>query len=224
MKKKLSLILILLFIVFASANALTACTVKTESASDQVCVSEAESASDLSSDGEYKFAYTHDPRDNPSAMADIVEDETAIYGFRPGATGSLKVYADADWSDPEVVEKGRQDRIAYHKSLETMYDLLEEMTAEGKSVEEIARTVSEKRNQIRLDSYKDDEEGLAKLKERNLQQYGHEEGPLPDELYEKYGSWETVIAKSFSANSGMDACLGLYDDYYYLYVAVGQIS
>ena len=170
------------------------------------------------------FHYLHDPRDNPRAMEDIVEDETAIYGFRPSATGSLSIYADADWSDAELVEQGRQDRIAYHQSLESMYDLLDEMTAEGKSVEEIARAVSAERNRIRLDAYKDDPEGLAALKERNLSQYGHEEGPLPDELYEKYGSWEMVIAKSFSANSGMDACLGLYDDYYDLYVAVGQIQ
>ena len=170
------------------------------------------------------FHYQHDPRDNPRAMADIVEDDTAIYGFRPSATGSLSMYADADWSDAEVVEKGRQDRIAYHKSLEAMYTMLDEMTATGRSTEEIARAVSAKRNQIRLDAYKEDPEGLAALKERNLAQYGHEEGPLPDELYEKYGSWEMVIAKSFSANSGMDACLGLYDDYYNLYVAVGQIE
>ena len=168
------------------------------------------------------FHYQHDPRDNPRAMADIEEDDTAIYGFRPSATGSLSIYADADWSDAAVVEKGRQDRIAYHNSLEAMYTILDEMTAAGKSTEEIARAISAKRNQIRLDAYQNDPEGLAALKERNLAQYGHEEGPLPDELYEKYGLWETVIAKSFNANSGMDACLGLYDDYYDLYVAIGQ--
>ncbi|MBQ7645671.1 MAG: hypothetical protein IJS94_00230, partial [Clostridia bacterium] len=156
------------------------------------------------------------------AMQDITADETAIYGFRPSDTGSLKAYADADWSDPEVVEKGRQERIAYHQSIEGMYQLLEEMTAEGSSVEEIARAVSTKRNEIRLASYENDPEGLATLKARNLEKYGHEEGPLPDELFEQYGSWETVMAKAFSVNVGMDACLGLYDDYYNVYVALGQ--
>ena len=170
------------------------------------------------------FHYLHDPRKNPYAMADIVEDQTAIYGFRPGAEGSLAIYATADWSDAEIVEKGRQERIDYHRSLESMYTMLDEMTAQGKSVEEIARAISTERNQIRLDSYKDDPEGLAALKKRNLDTYGHEEGPLPDELYQKYGSWEKVISKAFSANSGMDACLGLYDTYYDLYVAVGQID
>jgi hypothetical protein len=173
---------------------------------------------------EYKFAYRHDPRENASAMADIVEDATAIYGFRPSDSGSLSAYADEAWSDADAVEGWRRERITYHRSLESMYDVLDEMEEEGKSLEEIARTLSEMRNQIRLDAYKDDPEGLARLKARNLEKYGHEEGPLADELYEQYGSWEIVIAKAFSANSGMDACLGLYDDYYGFYVSVGQVE
>ena len=39
------------------------------------------------------FVYEHDPRMNPSPMNDIWEDETAVYGFRPNETGSLKQYA-----------------------------------------------------------------------------------------------------------------------------------
>ena len=135
------------------------------------------------------FAYQHDPTLNPRAMADIVADEAAVYGFRPSETGSLSQYASLDWTDPVLVESGRQDRIAYHNSIEEMYTILEQMMAEGKSTEEIARAVSTKRNEIRLAAYADDPEGLALLKERNLERYGHEEGPLPDELYAQYGSW-----------------------------------
>ena len=166
--------------------------------------------------------YRHDPAANAGAMKDIVADPNAVYGFRPSESGSLKQYAAADWSDPAVVGSGRQERIAYHQSLEAMYALVEQMQAEGKSIEEIARAVSAKRNELRLAAYDNDPEGLAAVKARNLEKYGHEEGPLADELYEQYGSWETVLAKAFSANLGMDACLGLYDDYYPLYVLLGQ--
>jgi len=47
-----------------------------------------------------------------------------------------------------------------------------------------------------------------------LETYGNEEGPTADSLYAKYGSWQTVIEKALSSNAGMDACLGLYDEYY----------
>ena len=212
--RKLSL---LLAVIVAVSVATVGCVDGREKSSVQESASESSVAAEV-------FTYEHDPRENPKAMADIVEDPNAIYGFRPSETGSLAMYADVDWSDPEVVEAGRQERIEYHKSLESMYDVLDEMTAEGKTTEEIARAVSTLRNQIRLDAYKDDPEGLEALKARNLEKYGHEEGPLPDELYEQYGLWETVISKAFSANSGMDACLGLYDEYYELYVAAGQIK
>ena len=169
------------------------------------------------------FTYVHDPMENETVRKDAIADESAVYGFRPSDTGSLKQYADVDWSDPEVVDKGRRDRIAYHKSIESMYTMLEEMTAEGKTTEEIARALSAERNRIRIDSYKDDPEGLEVMKQRNLEKYGREEGPLPDELYEQYGSWSTVAAKAFSLNAAMDACLGLYDEYYGVYQKVADL-
>ena len=151
------------------------------------------------------FSYEHDPQLNPAAMADIVADETAVY-------------------DPEVVETGRQERLAYHDSFAEMYDLLGKMRAADKDIEEIARAVSALRNELRMAAYDGDPEGLETMKARNLEKYGHEEGPLPDELFEQYGSWEMVLEKTFSVSSGMDACLGLYDDYYDLYVLAGQVA
>ncbi|MBR3234224.1 MAG: hypothetical protein IKG11_01260 [Atopobiaceae bacterium] len=169
------------------------------------------------------FAYQHDPRKNPSAMADIIEDKSAVYGFSPSPTGSLKQYVSFDWSDPAVVEAGRQQRIAYHNSFAELYDLLDEMKANNASPEQTARAVSTRRNELRMASVADDPEELAKLKQRNLEQYGNENGGTPEFFYEKYGSWEKVIEKSFSVNSGMDACTGLYDDYFDVYVAAGQV-
>ena len=184
------------------------------------------SALDRTSPAGSAFRYEHDPRLNAKAMADIVVDPTAVYGYAPSPEGSLSSYASLDWSDPELVNgaDGRLARIAYHENINEMYAMMNAMQIAGKDIEEIARAVSSKRNEIRLASYADDPEGLAAVKARNLEKYGHEEGPLPDELYEQYGSWEAVLEKAFGTNSGMDACLGLYDDYYDLYLMTGQVA
>ena len=97
------------------------------------------------------------------------------------------------------------------------------MREQGKTNEEIARVISPMRNQIRLAEAKDDVE-LQQIKTYNLNTYGQEEGPTPDQMLTKYGTWDMVITKSFSVNSGADACVGLYDTYYDLYIAVGIIE
>ncbi|MDO4189463.1 MAG: LysM peptidoglycan-binding domain-containing protein [Lachnospiraceae bacterium] len=159
--------------------------------------------------------YVHDPRINEKAMEDIVVDNTAVYGFKPSKDSvRLAEYADADWDDPVTVEGYRQDRIKYLSQFDSMYDLWNEMLSKGSTTEEIARAVSAKRNEIRLASYANDPEGLTRVKKSNLDTYGNENGPTAESLFEKYGAWEKVLLKSFSSNSGMDACLGLYDMQY----------
>ena len=171
-----------------------------------------------------EFSYVHDPRENPSAMKDVVENPDAVYGFSPDPESErLGTFAEYDWTDPKVVEEAHQTRVAYHESFQSMYDMLFEMRDAGKSIEEMARAVSAERNRLRLEAGKDDPEALAKTKESNLAAYGNEEGPTADSLYEKYGSWEVVIQKAFGTNAGMDACCGLYDEYYELYVELGMI-
>ncbi|MBR4928388.1 MAG: hypothetical protein IKZ63_02690 [Oscillospiraceae bacterium] len=171
------------------------------------------------------FRYEHDPRDNPEAMADIIVNEDAVYGFSPDPESTrLGPYAEYDWTDPDFVAAAQEERRAYHDSMETLTDILYKMREEGASIEEMARAVSAERNRLRLESYKDDPEGLETLKKSNLETYGHEEGPLPEELFEKYGSWTAVLQKAFSTNMGMDACCGLYDEYYWLYVELGYVE
>ena len=168
------------------------------------------------------FSYIHDPRENPEAMADIIENAEAVYGFSPDPQSQrLGSYAECDWSDPELVAQATAERRAYHESMDSMTDIIYEMRDEGASTEEIARAVSEERNRLRLESYKDDPKRLEEIKKSNLETYGHEEGPLPDELFEKYGSWTAVLQKAFSPNLGMDVCCGLYDEYYWLYIELG---
>ncbi|MCR5481960.1 MAG: LysM peptidoglycan-binding domain-containing protein [Clostridia bacterium] len=172
-----------------------------------------------------KSAYVHNPALNVNVMQDVIADPSAVYGFRPDpASERLGAFADESWSDPVKVEQWKQERIAYHNDFVLMYDAWKSMESEGKSIEEIARRVSGMRNEIRLAAYDNNPEGLARVKESNLQKYGNENGPTAESLFEKYGSWQKVLLKAFSENPGMDACLGLYDDYYDNYSKVGALN
>ena len=175
---------------------------------------------------EEPFRYQHDPMENPDAAADIIVNPDAVYGYSPSPDSPrLSKFIDAlDWTDKDQVAAGRKEREEYHESFSELYRMIEDMLGEGKNVEEIARAVSKKRNEIRLASYDGDEEGLAIVKKSNLDTYGHEEGPTPDQLYEKYGSWQAVIEGALSSNPGMDACLGLYDEYYDTYDIADRFS
>ena len=233
-KTVLSLIMILLFLAACSKttpdDSPTSSVPAAPSATEDVQSTEStegasEDTTETASQENGNFFYVHDPRLNPEAMKDIVENADAVYGFSPDPQSTrLGEYAKYDWSDPVQVEKARKERIAYHDSLESMRDILQKMKEEGASTEEIARAVSTERNRLRLASYADDPEGLAEVKKSNLETFGHEDGPTPDELYEKYGSWDMVIQKAFSANLGMDVCCGLYDKYYPLYIELGYVE
>ena len=166
------------------------------------------------------FVYEHDPRENPEAMRDIVVNPDAVYGFSPSPAeeSTLKDYVDTiDWTDPEQVAAARRQRLEYHESLEELYEIILSMAEEDRDIETIARAVSRKRNELRLETYTDDPDGLALVLQRNLETYDDEFGPTPESLYEKYGSWEMVLVKALGTNSGMDACLGYYDEYWYIY-------
>ncbi len=168
--------------------------------------------------GNAAFSYQHDPMENPKAAEDIIVNPNAVYGYSPSPDSTrLKEFIDYDWTDEAVVNNMRQKREEYHLSMSALYEMKKSMMADGKSTEEIARALSAMRNQLRLESYANDPEGLAKVKQSNLETYGNENGGTPEFFYEKYGSWETVIEKTMASNPGADACLGLYDKYYDTY-------
>ena len=173
---------------------------------------------------EREIPYIHDPRDNPKAMKDIVYDPAAVYCFAPDPNSTrIGIYAEDDWTDPEAVEARRKERIAYHESISELYQIIDDMLHQAKRLEEIARAVSQRRNELRLEAVKNNPDELARTKQSNLDAYGHEEGPTPDELYEKYGSWQTVLEKAMGTNQGVDACVGLYDEYYDYYDIEDQV-
>ncbi len=164
------------------------------------------------------FKYSHDPMQDERAKYDIVVNENAVYGYSPNPDSvRLGEFAKYDWSDEKLVESSRKERTDYHERTESeLLALLEKGKKNGDSVETIARAVSAQRNAIRLEEA-EDAGTLEETKKSNFAKYGNENGPTPESLYEKYGSWETVAAKAFSINLGMDVCLGLYDKYYDTY-------
>lgn len=217
------LVLLLFFVLLMNAGNVYS----SEPAATPLTTQTAESSKEETEPGKQGtgFAYIHDPRDNPEAMEDIIENPDAVYGFSPNPDSHrLGPSADSDWTSPKFVEGAREARRAYHESKESMIDILYQMREEGASIEEMARAVSKERNRLRLESYKDDPKGLADVKASNLKAYGHEDGPTPDEIYEKCGSWEGVLQSAFGTNMGMDACCGLYDEYYWLYQELGYVK
>ena len=157
--------------------------------------------------------------ENPKAAQDIIVNREAVYGYSPSPLSTrLREFVDIiDWTNEKEVAEARDKRIQYYETEEILYQTIETMLDENKSIEEIARAVSKKRNELRLAAYIGDPDGLERVKKSNLDTYGNEEGPTIDYLFEKYGSWEAVLQKALSSNPGMDACLGLYDDYYEFY-------
>ena len=166
-----------------------------------------------------KKGYIHDPMENPKAAQDIIVNREAVYGYSPSPLSTrLREFVDIiDWTNEAEVAEARDKRLQYYETEEILYQTIETMLDENKSIEEIARAVSKKRNELRLEAYIGDPDGLKRVKQSNLDTYGNEEGPTIDYLYEKYGSWEAILQKALSSNPGMDACLGLYDDFYEFY-------
>ena len=166
-----------------------------------------------------KKGYVHDPMENPKAAQDIIVNREAVYGYSPSPLSTrLREFVDIiDWTNEEEVANARDKRLQYYETEEVLYQTIETMLDENRSVEEIAREVSKKRNELRLEAYIGDPDGLARVKKSNLDTYGNENGPTIEYLYEKYGSWEAILQKALSSNPGMDACLGLYDDFYEFY-------
>jgi len=165
-----------------------------------------------STEGTGKF----DPLSNPKIAKEIESNSDTVYGYSPKKGSPLDKFG-VDWTNQEQVASARAKRMEYLKNMEQKKVKLEsevaKLQSEGKSIEEIARKMSEKRNLDRMKSYdSSNSEGLAAMKERNIQQYGREEGPTPEQLFEKYGSWEEVIYGSVRTSPAMDVLTGLYKE------------
>ena len=155
-----------------------------------------------------------DPLSDPKIAKDIEADPSAVYGYRPKPGSSLNKFG-IDWHNPEEVAKARAARLEYLEQMELKKSMIaadvNKYLSEGKSMENIAEIMTDKRNSDRISSYVEDGnlKGLEDMFERNLKEYGRKEGPTASQLFEKYGSWEDTINASLNVNKGMNVLLGI---------------
>ena len=152
-------------------------------------------------------------------MQDAIEDANAVYGYKPNDTGSLKKFVKYDWTDPEVVAKFRKNRLQYHIENDAYRDLVNSMRAEGHTDAEIAKTLVEKRNVNRLSSYIDENGRIIDIELYNqAKEHCVSYEQLRQGYKGKHGKTDLeIIESAMRGNEGMDACCGLYDDYYSTY-------
>lgn len=137
----------------------------------------------------------------------IEANPQGVYGYMP-KPGSR--YAKSDFSNPAEVAKNREIRLKYLEESKQIDDEVVKMTQAGEPPEAIARRTVEIRNQQKVDARSNmDAEGVRRLEEGNMELYGHPVGPTPDQLFEKYGSWEKVIQKSTQKDEALNTLLGI---------------
>ncbi|MEU8706040.1 hypothetical protein [Streptomyces sp. NPDC048565] len=111
---------------------------------------------------------------------------------------------------PEEREVARDQRMRYHDLLEDMERTECAMRAEGRSEEDIARTLVRMRNDAKdVVRAGMTPEQVAELETRNEKKYGNPLGPTADQLYLKYGSWEKVAEAATRSSTAVDQELGL---------------
>lgn len=92
--------------------------------------------------------------------------------------------------------------------------LVSEMRNQGNTDEQIARAVSEYRNKSRLSSYMDDNGNIVNPSGYN-QALSHCKSY--EDLIKEGKTDKGIIESATRGNPAMDACTGLYDDYYDTY-------
>ncbi|MEV5204303.1 hypothetical protein [Streptomyces sp. NPDC053720] len=111
---------------------------------------------------------------------------------------------------PEEREVARNQRMQYHQLLEDMEREECAMRADGRSEEDIARTLVQMRNDAKdIVRAGMTPEQVAELEERNQKKYGNPLGPTADQLYLKYGSWGKVAEAATRSSAAVDHELGL---------------
>lgn len=164
------------------------------------------------------------PLQPASAAAHVTHPCRSVAGCGPVVVAPVSQAApdEGDCTSPEPVvclirretpqqrEVSRDQRIDYLTLLEDMERTECAMRAEGRSEEDIARTLVQMRNDAKdIVRAGMTPEQVAELEARNEKKYGNPLGPTADQLYLKYGSWEKVVEAATRSSAAVDHELGL---------------
>ena len=155
--------------------------------------------------------------------SDIQLDQDSLTGFTLTDSSSLrKIIRNKSefFSSREQLCAARTARLSYIKhnaeKLKKLQEQIQEIVEahpndenkKKEAIEELARHSVHKRNADRMSRY-DTEAKKRKLRERNFEKYKNEEGPTPEYLFAKYGSWEEVILASARPQRCLSFALGI---------------
>ena len=152
------------------------------------------------------------PSDNPKVLADAMEDSAAVYGYRPREDGSIKQFANYDWSDPKVVAELREIRLDYLQENRSYQNMVDNMRNAGCSDTEIAQRLVAERNAHRLSYYVDE---TGKIINEDLYRQAVEHCVSYEDLRKGINGKSPktdlqIIESAMKSNPGYDACCGLY--------------
>lgn len=152
------------------------------------------------------------PSDNPKVLADAMEDSAAVYGYRPREDGSIKQFANYDWSDPKVVAELREIRQDYLQENRSYQNMVDNMRNAGCSDAEIAQRLVAERNAHRLSYYVDE---TGKIINEDLYRQAVEHCVSYEDLRKGINGKSPktdlqIIESAMKSNPGYDACCGLY--------------
>jgi hypothetical protein len=139
----------------------------------------------------------------------IYVDSRGVYGYLPkqGSRYDQEVY---DFTDTDFAARNRQIRLDYLKGSKELESVIDFMSSQGRSSEEIARRVVIQRNSHKLEARTLMTDAEVRLLESpNIKRYGDPVGPTPDEFFDKYGDWDVVIEKSMQKDPEINLLLGI---------------
>jgi RHS repeat-associated protein len=110
------------------------------------------------------------------------------------ATYALPVAAKAAGAAVRGLATAAALRTRYVQTAQELGAMAQRLRGSGMSAEQVVRTVSPVRNELKLNTREQGSWLVARAADvRNLVVYGNRAGPSPEQLFQRYGSWDKAL-------------------------------